>query len=126
MYLFITTNTYKLIYMFPFIFVFQTQALYSRIAIALWKSSQGLGRHMPMQNTATTNMCTHGGSGASNTLLMRRQSSKKFEKRAVGATESQVKIMWRIRENNFLKKITISIIICIIINDVFVVVYVKL
>lgn len=60
------------------------QVLYSRIAIALWKSSRGLDRHIAMQNTS---------SSAPSTAVSHfvRHPSSKYEKRAAGVTESQVR-----------------------------------
>lgn len=62
------------------------QVLYSRIAIALWKSSHGFERHIAMQNTSSTSTSNH---------MMQRSCSTKYEKRAVGATESQVIDNWK-------------------------------
>lgn len=56
------------------------QVLYSRIAIALWKSSRGLERHIALQNTTSSNYSNN----------FNRKPSSKYEKRAVGVTESQV------------------------------------
>lgn len=60
------------------------QILYSRIAVALWKSSRGLERQIVKQQNAST------GSSNSNLHLIRKPSSK-YEKRGVGATDSQVR-----------------------------------
>ncbi|CAD7085610.1 unnamed protein product [Hermetia illucens] len=70
---------FGLLYVTPLLVM---SALYSRIAIALWKSSRGLERHIALQNTST---CSPSYSG---THLFRRPSSR-YEKRAVGVTESQ-------------------------------------
>lgn len=59
------------------------QILYSRIGIALWKSSRGLERHIAMQNTTTSHMNTGNG-------LVTRANSRYENKRCLGATESQV------------------------------------
>lgn len=59
------------------------QILYSRIAIALWKSSRGLERHIAMQNTTQLN---YGNSSA----LPRSNSKYESAKRGLGASESQV------------------------------------
>ncbi|XP_037912193.1 trissin receptor isoform X3 [Hermetia illucens] len=71
---------FGLLYVTPLLVM---SALYSRIAIALWKSSRGLERHIALQNTST---CSPSYSG---THLFRRPSSR-YEKRAVGVTESQI------------------------------------
>lgn len=64
-----------------FFFCFRShQVLYSRIAIALWKSSRGLERHIALQNTTSSNYSNN----------FNRKPSSKYEKRAVGVTESQV------------------------------------
>lgn len=57
------------------------QILYSRIAIALWKSSRGLERHIALQNTTSSSYSNN----------FHRKPSSKYEKRAVGVTESQVR-----------------------------------
>lgn len=60
------------------------QILYSRIAVTLWKSSRGLERHMAMQSNA----CSSSASAMTSNFI--RNASKKYEKRAVGVTDSQV------------------------------------
>lgn len=62
------------------------QILYSRIAIALWKSSRGLERHIAMQNTTQLN---YGNSSA----LSRANSKYEPAKRGLGASESQVGVI---------------------------------
>lgn len=66
-----------------FLFSCVSQILYSRIAIALWKSSRGLERHIAMQNTTQLN---YGNSSA----LSRANSKYEQNKRGLGASESQV------------------------------------
>ncbi|XP_055381874.1 trissin receptor isoform X2 [Condylostylus longicornis] len=62
--------------------------LYSRIAIALWKSSRGLERHIALQNTSTSSPSYSGA------YLYRKQCNMKFEKQQrvtpAGVSESQV------------------------------------
>lgn len=65
-----------------------SQVLYSRIAIALWKSSQGIERHIQMQNTPSSFTNAGNSSGANN--CVNQKCSNKYEKRPLGATESQV------------------------------------
>lgn len=79
-----------------FIF-YSIKVLYSRIAIALWKSSHGFERQIAMQNTSTlppTGSAHSGGGGGIHTgngnFLQR--SCSKYEKRPVGVTESQVRV----------------------------------
>lgn len=62
--------------------------LYSRIAIALWKSSQGIERHIQMQNTPSSFTAAGNSSNANNGA--NQKNAVKSEKRPVGATESQV------------------------------------
>jgi trissin receptor len=66
----------------PSIF-FGFQILYSRIAITLWKSSRGLEQHVAKHSGPTH-------SSANNHLS--RKLSSKYEKKALGATDSQVLI----------------------------------
>lgn len=66
------------------------QVLYSRIAIALWKSSQGIERHIQMQNTPSSFTATGNNSNANN--CANQKNCNKYEKRPVGATESQVSL----------------------------------
>lgn len=62
--------------------------LYSKIAIALWRSSRGLTHHFAQQdNTNTTSMCP--SSNNSTTLLARKQSSR-YDKRGVNIKDTQV------------------------------------
>lgn len=66
--------------------MFFFQVLYSRIAVALWKSSRGLERIPQKMNACATN-----SNSSVNCHLIRKPSSRKYEKRALGITESQVK-----------------------------------
>ncbi|KAG4073700.1 hypothetical protein HA402_000924 [Bradysia odoriphaga] len=70
---------FALLYVLPLLVM---TVLYSRIAIALWKSSRGLDRHIAMQNTSTSSPSNH----------FVRHPSSKYEKRAAGVTESQVSV----------------------------------
>lgn len=69
-------------------FAYVLQVLYSRIAIALWKSSQGIERHIQMQNTPSSFTTAANSLNANNGT--NPKNSTKYEKRPVGATESQV------------------------------------
>ncbi|XP_055589671.1 trissin receptor-like isoform X2 [Uranotaenia lowii] len=71
---------FALLYLLPLLMM---TFLYSRIAIALWKSSRGLERHIALQNTTSS-------SNYSNNY--HRKPSCKYEKRAVGVSESQVSV----------------------------------
>lgn len=66
-----------------------SQALYSRIAISLWKSSKGLGRNLQMKSTSTPMMAT----GTGNTTFSKQPS--KYEKRALNASESEASVTQR-------------------------------
>ncbi|XP_055540017.1 trissin receptor isoform X1 [Wyeomyia smithii] len=70
---------FALLYLLPLLLM---MVLYSRIAIALWKSSRGLERHIALQNTTTSSYSTN----------FNRKPSSKYEKRSVGVTESQVSV----------------------------------
>ncbi|XP_062706134.1 trissin receptor isoform X2 [Aedes albopictus] len=70
---------FALLYLLPLLVM---TVLYSRIAIALWKSSRGLERHIALQNTTSSNYSNN----------FNRKPSSKYEKRAVGVTESQVSV----------------------------------
>lgn len=71
---------------------FGLKVLYSRIAVALWRSSQGIEHHIAMHNTSTCTNENHGNNQASNSGGSNRMNAK-FEKRPVGATESQVHVL---------------------------------
>ncbi|XP_055644002.1 trissin receptor isoform X2 [Toxorhynchites rutilus septentrionalis] len=71
---------FALLYVLPLLVM---TILYSRIAIALWKSSRGLERHIALQNTTSLSYSNN---------FNRKPSSNKYEKRAVGVTESQVSV----------------------------------
>ncbi|XP_062547186.1 trissin receptor isoform X2 [Armigeres subalbatus] len=71
---------FALLYLLPLLVM---TVLYSRIAIALWKSSRGLERHIALQNTTSSSYSNN---------FNRKPSSTKYEKRAVGVTESQVSV----------------------------------
>ena len=75
---------YRKFYQISFFF-FIFQALYSRIAISLWKSSKGLGRNLQMKSTSSSS----APSGMSCTKFTKQPS--KYEKRALNASESEVK-----------------------------------
>ncbi|XP_055852605.1 trissin receptor isoform X2 [Episyrphus balteatus] len=60
--------------------------LYSKIAIALWRSSRGLTHHFAQQDNTNTSMCP--SSNNSTTLLARKQSSK-YDKRGVNIKDTQ-------------------------------------
>lgn len=69
------------------------KVLYSRIAVALWRSSQGIERHIAMHSTSTCASENHGNHGnhqAANSGVGSNRATVKYEKRPVGATESQV------------------------------------
>lgn len=66
------------------------KVLYSRIAVALWRSSQGIERHIAMHNTSTCTNENHGNHQASNSGAGSNRVNTKYEKRPVGTTESQV------------------------------------
>ncbi|XP_065078925.1 trissin receptor isoform X2 [Ochlerotatus camptorhynchus] len=70
---------FALLYVLPLLVM---TILYSRIAIALWKSSRGLERHIALQNTTSSNYSNN----------FNRKPSSKYEKRAAGVTESQVSV----------------------------------
>ncbi|XP_058448036.1 trissin receptor isoform X2 [Malaya genurostris] len=70
---------FALLYLLPLLVM---TVLYSRIAIALWKSSRGLERHIALQNTTSSNYSAN----------YNRKPSQKYEKRAAGVTESQVSV----------------------------------
>ncbi|KAL1404766.1 hypothetical protein pipiens_018721 [Culex pipiens pipiens] len=70
---------FALLYLLPLLVM---TILYSRIAIALWKSSRGLERHIALQNTTSSSYSNN----------FHRKPSSKYEKRAVGVTESQVSV----------------------------------
>ncbi|XP_055307119.1 trissin receptor [Sitodiplosis mosellana] len=62
--------------------------LYSRIAVALWRSSQGIERNIAMHHTPAEN---HGNAQTSQNAASNRTTTK-YEKRPVGPTESQVSV----------------------------------
>lgn len=66
------------------------KVLYSRIAVALWKSSQGIERHIAMHSTSTCASENHGNNQAANSGGGSNRATVKYEKRPIGATESQV------------------------------------
>lgn len=72
------------------VFAFCLKVLYTRIAIALWRSSQGIERHIAMHSTSTCTSENHGNNQASNSVGGSNRATVKYEKRPVGATESQV------------------------------------
>lgn len=63
------------------------QVLYTRIAVALWKSSQGIEHHIAMMNRSSCN------SNAANSVnsTSHRSANTKYDKRTTGIAESQVK-----------------------------------
>lgn len=63
--------------------------LYSRIAVALWRSSQGIERHIAMHNTSA---CSGENQGNTSQNTTSNRTNAKYEKRPVGTTESQVLI----------------------------------
>ncbi|XP_050084495.1 trissin receptor isoform X2 [Anopheles aquasalis] len=71
---------FALLYLLPLLVM---TVLYSRIAIALWKSSRGLERHIALQNTTSSSYS--GGN-------FHRKPSSKYDKRTAGVTESQVSV----------------------------------
>ncbi|XP_049549311.1 trissin receptor-like isoform X2 [Anopheles darlingi] len=70
---------FALLYLLPLLVM---TVLYSRIAIALWKSSRGLERHIALQNTTSS---SYSGN-------FHRKPSSKYDKRTAGVTESQVSV----------------------------------
>ncbi|XP_058056283.1 trissin receptor [Anopheles bellator] len=70
---------FALLYVLPLLVM---TVLYSRIAIALWKSSRGLERHIALQNTTSS---SYSGN-------FHRKPSSKYDKRTAGVTESQVSV----------------------------------
>lgn len=82
---------HKLLSDFIFTFFSSSQALYSRIAISLWKSSKGLGRNLQMKSTSTPMMAT----GTGNTTFSKQPS--KYEKRALNASESEASVQQKRR-----------------------------
>uniref|UniRef100_A0A182PJ02 G-protein coupled receptors family 1 profile domain-containing protein n=2 Tax=Pyretophorus TaxID=44537 RepID=A0A182PJ02_9DIPT len=70
---------FALLYLLPLLVM---TVLYSRIAIALWKSSRGLERHIALQNTTSS---SYSGN-------FHRKPSSKYDKRTTGVTESQVSV----------------------------------
>ncbi|XP_055906392.1 trissin receptor isoform X2 [Eupeodes corollae] len=60
--------------------------LYSKIAIALWRSSRGLTHHFAQQDNTNTSKCP--SSNNSTGLLARKQSSK-YDKRGVNIKDTQ-------------------------------------
>uniref|UniRef100_A0A336MFZ5 CSON011805 protein n=1 Tax=Culicoides sonorensis TaxID=179676 RepID=A0A336MFZ5_CULSO len=73
---------FALLYILPLLVM---TILYSRIGIALWKSSRGLERHIAMQNTTTSHLTSGNG-------LLSRANSRHENKRTLGTTESQVSV----------------------------------
>lgn len=71
------------------IFLSRSKILYSRIAVALWRSSQGIEHHIAMHNTSACNSENHGNAQTSQNTATNRTNTK-YEKRPVGTTESQV------------------------------------
>lgn len=69
---------------------FGLKVLYSRIAVALWRSSQGIERNIAMHSTSTCGSEHHGNNHAANHVGGLHRATVKYEKRPVGATESQV------------------------------------
>lgn len=77
-------------YSFKIYFSFlESKILYTRIAVALWRSSQGIERHIAMHNTSACNSENHGNAQTSQNTATNRTNTK-YEKRPVGTTESQV------------------------------------
>uniref|UniRef100_A0A182UY23 G-protein coupled receptors family 1 profile domain-containing protein n=1 Tax=Anopheles merus TaxID=30066 RepID=A0A182UY23_ANOME len=70
---------FALLYLLPLLVM---TVLYSRIAIALWKSSRGLERHIALQNTTSSSYSSN----------FHRKPSSKYDKRTTGVTESQVSV----------------------------------
>uniref|UniRef100_A0A182M9U2 G-protein coupled receptors family 1 profile domain-containing protein n=1 Tax=Anopheles culicifacies TaxID=139723 RepID=A0A182M9U2_9DIPT len=70
---------FALLYLLPLLVM---TILYSRIAIALWKSSRGLERHIALQNTTSSSYSSN----------FHRKPSSKYDKRTTGVTESQVSV----------------------------------
>lgn len=91
-----------------FMHFYDIQVLYSRIAIALWKSSRGIERHIQMQTTPSTvktagntTVSPSNGANARNVNNIDAGGvggggNSKYEKRPVGVTDSQVRIFQRI------------------------------
>ncbi|KFB39152.1 hypothetical protein ZHAS_00006486 [Anopheles sinensis] len=70
---------FALLYLLPLLVM---TVLYSRIAIALWKSSRGLERHIALQNTTSSSYSSN----------FHRKPSSKYDKRNTAVTESQVSV----------------------------------
>ncbi|XP_058126478.1 trissin receptor [Anopheles ziemanni] len=70
---------FALLYLLPLLVM---TVLYSRIAIALWKSSRGLERHIALQNTTSSSYSSN----------FHRKPSSKYDKRNAAVTESQVSV----------------------------------
>jgi trissin receptor len=75
---------FALLYVLPLLVML---ILYSRIAITLWKSSRGLERHVTKQ--AGSSSQSHNGDSS----YLNRKTSSKYEKKAAGAADSQVRVL---------------------------------